>query len=301
MPGERRLGMDHDHYRWSPIVDRPPLRWPGDARLALCVVVVLDHVDFAPPAGSVQPPGLFHRPLPEYWVFSHRQYGLRVGVYRVLEVLARHGIPATVAMDALTAERCPYLVRYCAEQGCEFIGHGIAASRMISARMTEPQERDYIRESVETLAGATGTSPAGWLGPEHGESEHTPGLLAEAGIRYVCDWANDEQPYAMQTPAGELIALPCVLDMDDQFALRDRHFPVDGYARYLKQALDRLHRDAEPSGRLMVLMLHPYLIGQPFRIGYLDEVLGHALSLGGVWAAPGREVVDWFCRSQGGD
>ncbi len=301
MPGQRRHGMDHEHYDWSPVSTREPLRWPNGARVALCAIVVLDHLDFLPPDGTVQPPGLYHRPLPEYWAFTHRQYGLRVGVFRVLDVLEKHGIPPTVAMDGLTAENYPYLVRHCLNRGCEIIGHGIAASRMISSRMSETEERTYIRDSVNVLARATGARPAGWLGPEYGESERTPGLLAEAGIRYLCDWANDEQPYPMKTPAGALIALPFILDLDDQFALRDRRFPVDGYARHLKEAFRRIYRDAEPTGRLMVLMLHPYLIGQPFRIGFLDEALASMVRRQRVWAALGRDIVESYCRATRGD
>lgn len=298
MPGQRRYGMDHDHYDWSPIVERPRLRWPDGARVALGAIVVLDHVDFRPPEGSVPPPGVYHRPLPEYWAFSHRQYGLRVGVFRVLDVLEAHGVRPTIAIDALTARNCPYLVGHCMKRGYEIIGHGMAASRMITSRMTEDEERRYIGDSLDAVAQATGSVPRGWLGPEFGESTRTPRLLAEAGVRYVCDWANDEQPYPMKTPAGELYALPLILDLDDVFALRDRRFPVDGYGRHLKQAFDRIYRDAARSGRLLVLTLHPYLIGQPFRIGRLDEALRHIRRRRKVWSATGAEIVDWYRRER---
>ena len=289
-----QYGMDHDHYDWSPVVNRRKLRWPGGARVAMAAMVVLDHLDFLPPDGSVQPPGLYHRPLPEYWAFTHRQYGLRVGVFRVLEALTRHGITPTVAMDAMTAENCPYLARLCLAQGYEIIGHGMAVSRMITSRMTEAEERRYIQESLDSLVRATGTAPRGWLGPEYGESARTPRLLAEAGIRYVCDWANDEQPYPIRTPAGDLMALPQILDLDDMFALRDRRFPVDGYARTVKQAFDRIYRDGAKSGRLFVLPIHPYLMGQPFRIGFLDDILRHVRRRKGVWSASGSEIIEHY-------
>ena len=265
--------------------------------MALAAIVVLDHLDFQPPEGSVQPPGLYHRPLPEYWAFTHRQYGLRVGVFRVLEALARHAITPTIALDALTASRCPYLVRHCVARGYEIMGHGIAASRMISSRMTEAEERQYVRESLDAVTSAAGARPRGWLGPEGGESQRTPRLLAEAGVRYVCDWANDEQPYRMTTPAGELFALPLVLDLDDQFALRDRRFPVDGYVRTVKQAFDRIYRDSAKSGRLFVLTIHPYLMGQPFRARFLDDALRHIRRRKRVWSASASEVVEWFAQT----
>ena len=292
-----RYANDHDHYEWRPIVGRERLRWPEGARVALAAIVVLDQLDFLPPEGSVQPPGQYHRPLPEYWAYTHRQYGLRVGVFRVLEALARHGIAPTIALDALTARNCPWLVRHCVDRGCEIMGHGIAASRMITSRMTEAEERQCIRESLDALASAAGMRPQGWLGPEGGESARTPRLLAEAGIRYVCDWANDEQPYPMRTPAGALFALPLVLDLDDQFALRDRRFPVDGYVRTVKQAFDRIYRDSAETGRLFVLTIHPYLMGQPFRAQFLDDALRHLRRRKRVWSASASDIVEWFAET----
>ncbi len=300
MPAERRYGMDHQHYDWSPVVTREALRWPQGARVALCVIVNLEHAEWHPPEGSFEPAnlagGLSPRPFPDYARFSHREYGHRVGIFRVLDTLEKHGIRPTVAMDALTAENYPYLVKHCLQRGCEIIGHGVSVSRMITSEMSEETERRYIRESIEALTHATGSAPKGWLGPEYGESARTPQLLAEAGISYVCDWANDEQPYAMKVPQGELYALPIMLDMDDVFALRERRFPVDDYAELLKEGFDTIYGDAADSGRLLVLNLHPWLIGQPFRIAYLNKALGYMTARQGVWAATGSEVIDWFRR-----
>ena len=296
MPAERRYGMDHQHYDWSPVVTREALRWPQGARVALCVIVNLEHLEWSPAAGSFQTATLYDRPLPDYRNYSHHDYGHRVGIFRVLDTLEKHGIRPTVAMDSLTAENYPYLVKHCLQRGCEIIGHGVSVSRMISSKMSEEAERRYIRDSVDALTLATGSAPKGWLGPEYGESARTPQLLAEAGISYVCDWANDEQPYAMKTSEGELYALPVMLDMDDVFALRERRFPVDDYAGLLKEGFDTIYGDATESGRLLVLNLHPWLIGQPFRISYLDDALGHMVRRQGVWAASGGEIIDWYRR-----
>jgi len=297
-------GMDHAHYAWLPIVKRPPLQWPGNARLALCVVVALEHLEWAPPAGSVQAPNLYkhlaiHRAIPEFWLVSHREYGHRVGIFRILDALHKHGIRPTIAMDAMTARHYPFLVNHCIERGCELIGHGISASRMITSRMSEQEERDYIAESIAALSDATGIAPLGWAGSEYGESTRTPGLLAQAGIRYVCDWANDEQPYRMTTATGELHALPSMIELDDVFALRDRSFRVDEYCDQLKQAFDTIYRDAATSGRVLVLNVHPWLMGQPFRIDLLDEALGYMVGHADVWAASGAEIIDAYRRSGG--
>ena len=298
MPTERKYGMDHPHYAWSPIVDRPALRWPNDARMALCVILNLDHVEWVAPEGSYGPSvpagGLGRITFPEYAQLSHREYGHRVGIFRVLDVLERHGIRPTIAMDALTAEHYPYLIRHCLGRGCEIIGHGISASRMITSNMSEQEEREYIRTSMDALSLATGAAPVGWLGPEYGESARTPQLLADAGIRYVCDWTNDEQPYPMTTSGGNLTALPIMWELDDVIAMWDRKIPFYTYAKSIKDSFVTMHEDAAESGRLMVLNLHPWLIGQPYRIGSRDDALGEVMKMDGVWAASGSEITDWF-------
>ena len=301
MPAERRFGMDHPHYDWSPVSTRGILRWPENARVALCAVVNLEHMEWQPPEGSFQPGNLAGgsaaRPFPDYARLSHREYGHRVGIFRVLDVLEKHGIKPTVALDALTATNYPYLVRHLLDRGSEIIGHGVSVSRMISSNMPEREERDYINESIAAFTAATGSAPQGWLGPEYGESARTPQLLAEAGIGYVCDWTNDEQPYPLKTPQGSLTALPIMLELDDVNALADRKVAVDRYAQMLKEGFDSLYEDGGRNGRLLVVNLHPWLIGQPFRIGYLDDALGHMVRRQGVWAASGSEIVDWYRRN----
>jgi peptidoglycan/xylan/chitin deacetylase (PgdA/CDA1 family) len=308
MAGERRPGMDHDHYEWSPIAARPALAWPGGARIALCVIVALERVEWTPPKESFQSPHLYThlalaRPVPEIWSVSHREYGHRVGIFRILDVLQKHRIRPTIALDAMTARHYPWLVHHCVERGCEFIAHGISASRMITSRMSEAEERACIAEAIAAVRDATGVAPQGWSGPEYGESARTPRLLAEAGIRYVCDWANDEQPYAMKVPGSApdaLHALPVMVELDDVFALRDRRFRVDEYAAHLKEAFDTMHGDAQASGRLLALNLHPWLMGQPFRIGYLDDALGHMVRQPRVWTATGAEIIDAYRKAVAG-
>ena len=299
MPAERRPGMDHEHYEWSPINKRGALRWPDGARIALCVVVTLEKMEWEAPPDSftVSLPGgtgTAERPFPDYARIGHREYGHRVGIFRVLDALEKHGIRATVAVDAMTAEANPYLIEHCRQRGAEIIGHGISVSRMITGRMTAEAEEEYVHSSVEALRGATGATPQGWFGPEYGESERTPGILADAGVSYVCDWVNDEQPYRMTTPQGDLCSLPLMLELDDINALWERRIPIDRYARMLEESFDGLYEGSRESGLLMAFNLHPWLIGQPFRIGYLDQALGHMMRRQGVWAATGSEITEWF-------
>ena len=298
MPAERRFGMDHNHYDWSPITKRGVLRWPDSARVAICVIVNLERFEWQAPEGSFQAAslsgGISPRPFPDYMRLSHRDYGHRVGIFRVLDVLEKYGIKPTVAMDALSAEHYPFLVNHCLQRGCEIIGHGISVSQMITSNMSEQQEREYIRNSVGTLKRTTGVAPVGWLGAEYGESARTPQLLSQEGIRYVCDWTNDEQPYLLKTAHGELFALPIMLELDDVNALWDRHVAIGRYRDMLKEGFDTMYRDSSESGRLLTLNLHPWLIGQPFRIRYLDDALGHMMRRKKVWAASGSEIIEWY-------
>ncbi len=301
---ELHSGMDHDHYDWSPLnSSRAAIEWPGRARVALCVIVSLEHLEWSRPAGGYQVPNLAggygQGPFPDVAAWSHREYGNRVGIFRVLKVLEKHGITATVAMDALTAEHYPFLVRHCLARGCEIIGHGVSVNRMITSGMSEDEEFEYIRASLATLTRATGSAPRGWLGPEYGESARTPRLLAAAGIRYVCDWANDEQPFPLKVPHGELYALPVTLPLDDINALWERRMDIDRYGCMITETFETLYREGAHNGRLLVLNLHPFLIGQPFRIGCLDAALGRIVRRPDVWTATGSEIIETHARNCG--
>ena len=298
MPAQRTFGMDHPHHEWSPIITRPVLRWPNDARVALCVILVLEHMEWEPPAGAFQVANLSGgsapRAFPDYARLSHREYGHRVGIFRLLDILEKHNVPATIAMDAITAENYPYLVRHCIDRGCEIIGHGVSVSRMITSNMSEIEEREYIQSSIDSLARATGCAPQGWQGPEYGESDRTPRLLAEAGIRYVCDWANDEQPFAMTAGDNPFFALPLLYELDDVASLAQRKVTVVDYQRRLTESFDVLHEDGAANGRLMGLNWRPWLIGQPFRVAAVDQALGYMMGKGMVWAATGSEIIEWY-------
>ena len=301
MPAQRRFGMDHPHYPWRPLPKRPPLRWPEGAQVALCVVVNLEHMEWMPPEESYWRAdlsgGFGNRAFPDYTRKSHREYGHRVGIFRVLDALEAAGIRPTIAMDLLTAQNYPFLVEHCLGRGAEIIAHGVSVTRMITEKMGESEEREYIAKCLEGMREATGTRPRGWLGPEFGESSRTPRLLAEAGVEYVCDWTNDEQPYAMTTPTRSLVSLPICLDLDDVNALWERRMDVERYAGLVKESFDRLLEDGKTTGRLLALNLHPWLVGQPFRIGYLEDALEHVTAQEGVWAATGSEIADWYRKT----
>jgi allantoinase len=299
MPANRQpRTMDNPYYDWTPISTRAPLRWPGGARVALCVIVSFEHLEWLPPSGAfVAPSSRRRRPYPavtDIHETSYHDYGNRVGGFRVMRVLDRLGLKATVAMDAGVAAGCPTLVQECRSRGWEFIGHGLALSQMITERMPEAQEREHIERSLSAVRQASGRAPAGWIGMDYGESTRTVRLLAELGVRYVCDWPNDEQPYRMKVPRGQMVSLPVAVELDDVITHTQRFIPIQRWATMIMDAFDRLYADGAPTGRLLVLNVHPTRIGQPFRIKYLEAALSHIMRRQGVWAATGSEIVDWY-------
>ena len=301
MPADRSPGMDHSHYGYSPLPDRDPLAWPGGQPLALGALILLEHYEWepSPDAYSLRNPsgGLIKLPAPDYVHLTHREYGHRVGIFRLLDTLERHNVPVTVAVDQLTAMHYPWLIDHLQARECELVGHGIAASRLITSKMTEESEAEMIDESLDFLEKASGQRPQGWFSPEGVESSQTPALLAAAGVRYVCDWPNDEQPYKMTTPVGELVSLPLFLEVDDEFALWHRRASLTSWEGMIVAAATRLHMDGQTSARHMMLTLRPWLTGQPFRIRTLDRALRQVTQLDAVWAAHGSDIVKAFSES----
>jgi peptidoglycan/xylan/chitin deacetylase (PgdA/CDA1 family) len=304
MPAKRAYGMDQDFYRWSPIVTRPVLRWPDDARVALVVIVNLEHWDWEVPASTPVavspmggPEGIWtgNQPqFPDIGGYGNHEYGNRVGIFRILAVLDKYGITPSLALDKAVADHYPTLVKEGQRRGAEFIAHGLSRRRIIHIGMSEDEERQYIRASIAAVERATGARPVGWSSPDFQETPNTPNLLAAEGIRYVCDWGNDEQPYRMTPQTGELYSLGVNAYLDDNYIHLHGRRTINEVNLLWREWFDGLYADGADTGRMMVLHLHPWIMGQPWRIRHLDEVLGHICARQGVWKATGREIIDWF-------
>lgn len=292
--------MDHGLYAWSPIVGRERLTWPNGARIAVAFVVSLGHFEADPPSGAFDPPT--HRsplrimPPPDYPTVTHREYGHRVGIFRLFELFDAYAIPATAAVDVLTAQGYPQLVTECRRRGWEVIAHGVGQRRAITAEMSEADERACIRFALDAVDSVAHARPRGWLSPEQSESTRTPGLLGEVGVDYLCDWANDDQPYLIGPADRPLVSLPLMQEISDVNLHWNRRVTMARWAALVCEAFDTLYREGRDSGRLFVLPLHPWCIGQPFRVRYLDQVLAHISKHDGVWATTGAEIAAWYRR-----
>jgi allantoinase len=309
MPAKRAYGMDQEIYPWSPIVTRPVLRWPDNARVAFAVIVNLEHWDWEVPAGTPLavsplggPEGLWSGNSPDFpdiGGYGNHEYGNRVGIFRILAVMDKYGIKPTLALDKAIAENYPFLVREGQKRDAEFIAHGLSCRRIIHIGMSEDEERQYIRSSIAAVEQATGKRPIGWSGPDFQETPNTPNLLAAEGIRYVCDWGNDDQPYKMTPTTGELYSLGVIAYLDDNYIHLHGRRTIHEVNLLWREWFDGLYADGVTTGRLMVLHLHPWIMGQPWRIRHLDEVLGHICAHAGVWKATGSEIIDWFKARSG--
>lgn len=294
--GERRdPGMDHDLFPFRTLPESPRFAWPGGARIAFTVTLMLEHAELSPPPDAhpdpriVSPLGKFS---PDWLTWSQREYGNRVGIFRVLEMLDRFGVVPSVALGAAAARRTPELIDECQRRGATFMAHGTHATRRITSRMTETQERAFIAESRDAVTRATGTTPAGWCGQDFNESIRTPALLAEAGFTYVADWSNDDRPYLIGP--GQIVSLPAQSEWNDLECMWLRRVSPAAWSAGIAEAFAVLHAEG---GAAFNLTLHPWITGQAHRIRYLGDALARVLGHGGIWRAS-TDGVARHARSQ---
>ncbi len=283
--------MEHGRFDYSPIADREPLRFPNGARVAVWVIPNIEHFHWDRPSTSVT--AVTAHLKPDVLNYSWRDFGVRVGIWRMMEVMERHGVKGTVALNSEVCGQYPRIIEAGNELGWEWMGHGSTNSVLFNDQ-SEDEERGLIGDIVSTIADGTGTAPRGWLGPALSESFNTPDILAENGIEYVCDWVNDEQPYAMNVKTGSLISVPYSIEINDIPTFLDRGLGAEEFYRMIVDQFDVLYEDGAASGRVMAICLHPFLIGHAFRAKYLDKALGYIAQRKEVWVTRGGEIADWY-------
>lgn len=293
-------GNDHHWFDWSPIGRRPPAVWPGAARTAVSIVVNLSAVEWETGQVVREPRpdgGRGLGPAPDIPRMSHREFGHRVGIFRLMDLFQSFEIPVAVVLDVMTAECYPQLRDIVLERAAEVICGGLSGSRPISSAMTQAEEADYIGQSLDRLAQLTGTRPTGWLSPNRSESRRTPALLAAAGVDYVCDWANDELPYPFSGDADGLWAYPLSWELSDLATHYLRSMNPATWAESTRQAFDTVHHDG---GRIFGLELAPWLSGQAYRRSFVADVIAHVTGAAETWVTTPGQVVDAY-RRQGTD
>ncbi|MCB1744785.1 MAG: polysaccharide deacetylase family protein [Gammaproteobacteria bacterium] len=286
-------------FPFRPINRRPALHFPNGERIALWVIPNLEvfHLDTPMPGDTLQRPGTAGAQVPMVREWAQRDYGNRVGVYRMMEVMQRYEVRGTVALNSDLCDAHPQVIEDTRALGWEFMGHG----KTNTHRQTEipPQtERQHVMDIFERIERATGTRPKGWLGPGLQETWNTLDYLIEAGCEYVADWVNDDQPYWMEIGGKRLVSIPYSFEVNDSVSIvRNKNSPLE-FERIIRDQFDVMYREGESSGRVFAISLHPYIIGQPHRIGALDRALDYICGHAGVWKATGSEIVR-YCVETG--
>jgi peptidoglycan/xylan/chitin deacetylase (PgdA/CDA1 family) len=291
--------VEHGRFDYSPIATRPIFKLPRGARVAVWITPNIEHFRWGKPAISLTPmtAGL----NPDVLNYAWRDYGARVGVWRVMEMFDKHRIPATAAINSEVCAQYPQIVAAGNQLGWEWMAHGENNSSLFTG-MPEDAERSIIRGVIETITQGTGRKPRGWLGPALTETTNTLDLLAEAGIDYVADWCNDELPYRiktrMNTRSKSIIAMPYTLEIGDIPLFLERGGEGEDFYRMIVDQLDQLHAEGAKRPRVMSIAIHPFLIGHPFRARWLDKALGYLKKKKGVWLATGSEIADWWTQQE---
>ena len=300
-PDERRgPGMDHAHHPFRTLAQAPHFAWPDGARIAFTVTLMLDHWELDPPKDASRDPRIVS-PLgnffPDWLTWSQREYGARVGIFRILDALDRFGIQPSVALGSAAAKRYPELIDELMRRNACFMAHGSFATRRITSRMGEADERAFITAAREAVAAATGARPHGWCGQDFNESATTPLVLAEAGFTYTTDWANDDRPFLLGPYDGRhVLALPPQPEWNDLECMWLRGVSPEIWADGIGDAFEVLHQEG---GGVFNLTLHPSIAGQAHRIRWLRLALGRVLGKPSIWRTTTDELARMACKLLG--
>ncbi|MCH9672406.1 MAG: polysaccharide deacetylase family protein [Gammaproteobacteria bacterium] len=273
------------------MIDRPNIKWPNDARVAFWVAPNVEHYEYVPDFDGKKNPWP-RTPYPDVQQYAYRDYGNRVGFWRMLEVLDQHRIRCCVSLNLAVLEHFPEIGKAMVDRDWDFMSHGIYNTRYLDT-YTEEQERAFYQDNIETLKRHTGKTLKGMLGPAVSATERTPDLMAEAGLIYHTDWVHDDQPVPIKVNEGKLISVPYSFELNDVPIFRT-HYESEYFVEMCKAQFDQLYAEGEHSARVMCIALHPYLFGQPHRVRYLDEILGYIMSHEGVWQTTADDIAEHF-------
>ncbi len=273
--------MNPDRFDYSPIIDRPVIKWPNDARVALWVSPNVEFHEYTPPDRLTRPNVLS---------YSRTDYGNRIGFWRMLEVLDKHNVRCCVSLNHAILEHFPEIRDAMVERDYDYMTHGIYWTRP-TAQFTEDEERAFYKDLKETLLKYTGKQLKGIL--LFGETVHTPDILAEMGLIYNTTWFHDDQPFPMKVKQGKLISLPYSIELNDSIISMQAQ-DAEYFCQVIKDQFDVLYEEGAESGRVMCIALHPHWIGNPNRAKYLDEALGYILAHDGVWQTTADDIADYY-------
>lgn len=281
MVGELRVTLkNHDRYDYSAISRRPAYTWPEGRKLAVYIGLNLEHFSFGDGLGAQLAPS----EQPDVLNYAWRDYGNRVGAWRMMELFEALGMPVSLLINSSLYDYCPELIEAFRARGDEIVGHGRTNAER-QGDFPEAEERTLIDETTTAIAAHETEPPSGWLGPWISESDATPDLLSEAGYRYLLDWCSDDQPFWMRTRHKPILAVPYPQEINDIPAIAVRRGSASEFADMIIDNFDEMREQARAQPLVMGIALHAYLVGQPFRLRHLRRALTHIVENAGddVW------------------
>ncbi len=288
------MKLPKDRVPYSAIVDRPPLKLPGGARMAVWTIVNVEEwsIEHNMPRTVLPPP--YGQPLqPDLPNWAWHEYGMRVGFWRFIDVLKKYALKATLAINGSVIKSYPRIAKAGLDAGWEFMGHGYIQRPMHHLE----DQRAAIRQTIEEIKSFTGKPPRGWESPGLTETYDTIDYLAEAGIEYVADWVLDDQPCEIQTASGPVVSVPYTVEMNDIAMMVLQNHPSEEWLRRGIDHFDRLYLESGQHTRVMAISVHPYITGVPHRIAYLERLYEYILQRPGVMMWTGEQILDWYKKA----
>ena len=277
-------------FPYSPIIDRPRLEWPNGAHVALWIIPNIEYFSM------LEKPGGYGAgaKIPDVVMWAERDYGNRVGVFRIMDTLDRYGIRGTVALNSNLCAEHPRIMEEGEKRKWEWMGHNESNTRRLN-EAAPGEEAQIVRNTFATIEKHTGKRPKGWLSSGLAETWDTLDHLVDNGCQYVADCCNDDQPYQMTLDDGRtIVAMPYTQQLNDKSAIERRFVSAEGFQKMICDQFDVLYKEGAKSGRVMAIALHPYLIGVPHRIGAFDAALKYICKHKKVWKATGAEIAQHY-------
>ena len=280
---------------FSAIVDRPPLKLPGNARIIFWTIVNYEVWDIGKPMARQllpAPTGAVLMPDVVHWGFH--EYGMRVGCWRFFELFKKLGIKPTLSANARICEDYRRVAEEARDAGWEFMGHAYEQGPIHK----EPDQAAMINRAMDLLEKFTGKRPVGWLGPGLTQTLETPDLLAAAGVKYIGDWVYDDEPTVIRTTSGPLVTLPYTMELNDIPMMMVQHHESDYLLKRTIDQFDRLYAEGKDRAKIVALAIHPYISGQPHRIKYLEQIYDYVNKHDGVLHWNGEQILDWYNKAK---
>ncbi|SHN20048.1 polysaccharide deacetylase family protein [Cryptosporangium aurantiacum] len=276
-------------FTYRPIIERPSIEWPNKATVAVYIGLNVEHFLVDRPSTSIWP-GTADL-VPDALNYGWRDYGARVGIWRTIESFDRHGVRPSVLLNSDVAAHYPQIIEAGRQRDWAWLAHGRTNS-VLHTNLEPDEERRVLTDVVDTIANAVGRRPRGWMGPGLTETAHTPRLLAELGLDYLLDWTNDDQPYELTVPG--LLSVPYSVELNDLMLFGNQGTSGPEFVRIVRDQYEQLRKETNPSGRVLAIALHPFVIGQAFRARYLDEALAYLAAQPDAWLTTSDEIATHY-------